>query len=145
MNSAALIWPTRSPKLSRPIARPPRMIVKLSHERNVRSLAKKTFGSTRVGSAILLPVFYHQTFTSVVSFQSFYQFALCSACCSSVADTATGCKGPIGSLPGADCRRGWLDMVNGRQRAIEGWRVHAVRRIYQTLGCRCVKGSQNAS
>ncbi len=32
------------------------MTVKLSHERKVRSLAKKTLGSTLVGSAILLPV-----------------------------------------------------------------------------------------
>lgn len=47
--------PTRSPKLRRPMARPPRMTVKLSHERNVRSLAKKTLGSTRVGRAIRLP------------------------------------------------------------------------------------------
>jgi hypothetical protein len=46
----------RSPKLSMPIARAPRMTVKLSHDKKVRSLAKKTFGSTRVGSAIRLPV-----------------------------------------------------------------------------------------
>lgn len=31
------------------------MTVKLSHERKVRSLAKKTFGSTRVGRAMRLP------------------------------------------------------------------------------------------
>ena len=43
------------PKLSRPIERPPRMTVKLSQERKVRSLAKKTLGSTRVGSAMRLP------------------------------------------------------------------------------------------
>lgn len=47
--------PIESPKLSRPTARPPRMTVKLSHERNVRSLAKKTLGSTRVGRAMRLP------------------------------------------------------------------------------------------
>jgi hypothetical protein len=41
--------------LSRPTARPPRMTVKLSHERKVRSLAKKTLGSTRVGRAMRLP------------------------------------------------------------------------------------------
>jgi hypothetical protein len=52
---AALIWPMRSPKLRRPTARPPRMMVKLSHERKVRSLAKKTLGSTRVGRAMRLP------------------------------------------------------------------------------------------
>lgn len=46
----------RSPKLSIPIASAPRMTVKLSHERNVLSLAKKTLGSTRVGRAIRLPV-----------------------------------------------------------------------------------------
>lgn len=32
------------------------MTVKLSHERKVRSLAKKTLGSTRVGRAIRLPM-----------------------------------------------------------------------------------------
>jgi hypothetical protein len=42
--------------LSKPSPRPPRMTVKLSQERKVRSLAKNTFGSTRVGRAILLPV-----------------------------------------------------------------------------------------
>jgi hypothetical protein len=46
----------RSPKFSMPMARAPRMTVKLSHERKVRSLAKKTLGSTRVGSAMRLPV-----------------------------------------------------------------------------------------
>lgn len=51
----ALIWPTRSPKLSRPTAKPPRITVKFSQLRNVRSFAKKTFGSTRVGKAIRLP------------------------------------------------------------------------------------------
>lgn len=45
-----------SPKFSMPIARAPRITVKLSHERKVRSLAKKTLGSTRVGRAIRLPV-----------------------------------------------------------------------------------------
>lgn len=48
--------PTRSPKLSKPMARPPRTTVKLSHERNVRSLAKKTLGSIRVGIAIRFPI-----------------------------------------------------------------------------------------
>lgn len=37
------------------MARPPRMTVKLSQERKVRSLAKKTLGSTRVGRAMRLP------------------------------------------------------------------------------------------
>jgi hypothetical protein len=55
VKSPALICPTRSPKLRRPTARPPRMTVKLSHERKVRSLAKKTLGSTRVGRAMRLP------------------------------------------------------------------------------------------
>ena len=45
----------RSPKFSMPIARAPRITVKLSHERKVRSLAKKTLGSTRVGRAMRLP------------------------------------------------------------------------------------------
>jgi hypothetical protein len=52
----AEIRPTRSPKFSRPIAKPPRMTVKLSQERKVRSLAKKTLGSTRVGRAMRLPL-----------------------------------------------------------------------------------------
>jgi hypothetical protein len=56
VNRPALILPTLSPKLRSPIASPPRMTVKLSHERKVRSLAKKTLGSTRVGRAMRLPV-----------------------------------------------------------------------------------------
>lgn len=55
VNSDAEILPILSPKLSNPMAREPRMTVKFNHERKVLSLAKKTFGSTRVGSAILLP------------------------------------------------------------------------------------------
>ena len=47
--------PTLSPKFSRPMASPPRMTVKFSHDKKVRSLAKKTFGSTRVGRAMRLP------------------------------------------------------------------------------------------
>jgi hypothetical protein len=39
-----------------PMARAPSTTVKLSQERKVRSLAKKTLGSTRVGSAMRLPV-----------------------------------------------------------------------------------------
>jgi len=38
------------------MARPPRTTVKLSQERKVRSLAKKTLGSTRTGRAMRLPV-----------------------------------------------------------------------------------------
>lgn len=45
----------RSPKFSMPIARAPRMTVKLSHDRKVLSFAKKTLGSTRVGRAMRLP------------------------------------------------------------------------------------------
>jgi hypothetical protein len=55
VNRPAEIRPMRSPKLRRPTARPPRMTVKLSHERKVRSFAKKTLGSTRVGRAMRLP------------------------------------------------------------------------------------------
>lgn len=43
------------PKFSRPIERPPRMTVKLSQDRKVRSFAKKTLGSTRVGRAMRFP------------------------------------------------------------------------------------------
>ena len=56
VKSPAEMRPTESPKFSRPTAKPPNMTVKLSHERNVRSLAKKTLGSTRVGRAIRLPI-----------------------------------------------------------------------------------------
>jgi hypothetical protein len=45
-----------SPKFNMPMARAPRMTVKFSHDRKVRSLAKKTLGSTRVGRAIRLPL-----------------------------------------------------------------------------------------
>lgn len=44
-----------SPKFSMPMARAPRITVKFIQERKVRSLAKKTLGSTRVGRAIRLP------------------------------------------------------------------------------------------
>lgn len=56
VNKPAEMRPTLSPKLSRPMARPPRMMVKLSQERKVRSLAKKTLGSTRVGREMRFPV-----------------------------------------------------------------------------------------
>lgn len=46
----------RSPKFNKPIASPPSTTVKFSHDKNVRSLAKNTFGSTRTGNAILFPV-----------------------------------------------------------------------------------------
>lgn len=55
VKSPAEMRPTESPKFSRPMARPPRMTVKLSQERKVRSLAKKTLGSTRVGRAMRFP------------------------------------------------------------------------------------------
>ena len=55
MNRPAAMRPTRSPKFKRPMARPPRRTVKLSQERKVRSLAKKTLGSTRVGRAMRFP------------------------------------------------------------------------------------------
>ena len=43
-----------SPKFKSPTARPPSTTVKCSQERNVRSFAKETFGSTRTGSAMRL-------------------------------------------------------------------------------------------
>lgn len=55
VNRKAEMKAGRSPKFSMPMARAPRITVKFSHERKVRSLAKKTLGSTRVGSAIRLP------------------------------------------------------------------------------------------
>lgn len=56
VNRKADINAGRSPKLSIPMARAPRMTVKFIHDKNVRSLAKKTLGSTRVGRAMRLPV-----------------------------------------------------------------------------------------
>jgi hypothetical protein len=44
-----------SPKFNMPIARAPMTTPRLSHDRKVRSFAKKTLGSTRVGRAIRLP------------------------------------------------------------------------------------------
>jgi hypothetical protein len=55
VNRKAEMKAGRSPKFNMPIARAPRMTVKFNHERNVRSLAKKTLGSTRVGRAMRLP------------------------------------------------------------------------------------------
>ncbi len=55
VNTPALICPIRSPKFSRPTPRPPRMTLKFSQERKVRSLAKNTLGSMRVGRAMRLP------------------------------------------------------------------------------------------
>ena len=87
VNRPAEILPILSPKLSRPMARPPRMTVKLSHERKVRSLAKKTLGSTRVGRAMRLPV--------------------CS-----IRPPIQGCRGSYGpNEPGAVWRRGCVDMT----------------------------------
>lgn len=56
MKMEAEIKAGRSPKFNMPIARAPRITVKLSQERKVRSLAKKTLGSTRVGRAMRFPV-----------------------------------------------------------------------------------------
>ena len=64
------------------------MTVKLSHERKVRSLAKKTLGSTRVGRAMRLPV------GIAVSHRS---QKLARVLCR--------------YLPGAVWSRGWLDMA----------------------------------
>jgi hypothetical protein len=78
----------RSPKLSMPMARAPSTTVKLSQDRKGRSLAKKTLGSTRVGSAIRLPVW-----EGWVSREVGYELDDC------------------GDEPGAVWRRGWLDMA----------------------------------
>jgi len=51
-NIPALIFPTLSPKFRRPTASPPNTTVKCSHDKNVRSFANATLGSTRTGSAI---------------------------------------------------------------------------------------------
>jgi hypothetical protein len=72
--------------------------VKFSHDRKVRSLAKKTLGSTRVGRAIRLPVVYGVSCLAAVSV------------CPSVV------------LPGAVWSSGWLDIlteIDGFERASE--------------------------
>ena len=62
------------------------MTVKFSHERNVLSFAKNTFGSTRVGRAIFLPAKERG--------QSYYgEFEMTAR------------------IPGAVWRRGWEDIV----------------------------------
>lgn len=83
--------PIRSPKLSRPTANPPRMTVKLSQDRKVRSLAKKTLGSTRVGRAMRLPVFRGGG-------------GLADSCGAQIMDQV------IMYGPGAVWRSGWLDI-----------------------------------
>ena len=62
------------------------MTVKLSHDRKVRSLAKKTLGSTRVGSAMRLPGNYQ------------------------IRRRDWNMRGGLG-IPGAVWRRGWVDMM----------------------------------
>lgn len=79
----------RSPKLSMPSERAPRMTVKLSQERNVRSFAKKTLGSTRVGRAMRLPA-------------GFVSHSLPWECRAVVRRK---------DLPCVVWRRGWLDML----------------------------------
>ena len=54
VKSPALILPIWSPKFKRPTPKEPRITVKLSHDKNVLSLAKNTLGSTLAGNAILL-------------------------------------------------------------------------------------------
>lgn len=86
-----------SPKFSMPIARAPRMTVKLSHDRKVRSLAKKTLGSTRVGSAIRLPV-HGETIGQYGGQRTMFL------------------RGEGSCLPGAVWSRGWLDMLESQLR-----------------------------
>lgn len=106
VNRAAEMRPMRSPKFKRPTARPPRTTVKFNQERKVRSLAKKTFGSTRVGRAIRLPGFRYRVSLScsvLFFFHSLRYFDLVVPCGT--------VQGLILYLPGAVWRRGWLDMT----------------------------------
>lgn len=45
VNRPAEIFPTLSPKFNNPTDNPPSTTVKFNHDKNVRSFAKKTFGS----------------------------------------------------------------------------------------------------
>ncbi|KAJ9104855.1 hypothetical protein QFC19_003816 [Naganishia cerealis] len=54
VNKPAETLPIESPKFKRPTPSDPKMTVKLSHDKNVLSLAKNTLGSTLAGRAILL-------------------------------------------------------------------------------------------
>lgn len=56
VNKEAEILPTLSPKFNKPMANEPKITVKFNHDKKVLSFAKKTFGSTLVGKAILLPI-----------------------------------------------------------------------------------------
>lgn len=75
------------------------MTVKFSQERKVRSLAKKTLGSTRVGRAMRLPVIMNVR-TGTFHVGVLAAFRLCMGELKLVSD-----------LPGAVWRSGWLDMV----------------------------------
>lgn len=56
VNNPALILPIWSPKFNKPTPKDPNITVKFNHDKKVLSLAKKTFGSTLAGKAILLLV-----------------------------------------------------------------------------------------
>lgn len=71
--------------------------LKLSHDRKVLSFAKKTFGSTRVGSAIRLPV----NNVRVLNLRPGSQLGL-KAC-------PMAQSGEF-NVPGAVWSRGWLDI-----------------------------------
>ncbi|KAI9787799.1 MAG: hypothetical protein M1816_007447 [Peltula sp. TS41687] len=55
VNKPAEMRPTASPKFNSPMANPPSSTVKFNQLRKVRSFAKKTFGSMRVGRAMRFP------------------------------------------------------------------------------------------
>lgn len=93
VNRKAEMKAGRSPKFNMPMARAPNMTVKFSHDKKVRSLAKKTLGSTRVGKAIRLPRVVDQNMLIHVMAGARRSLGI----------------GELG-LPGAVCRRGWLDM-----------------------------------
>lgn len=64
------------------------MMVKFSQERNVRSLAKKTLGSTRVGRAIRLPVDLVSMLLKMVDHDK--QRLDCLACCCTYLELSGG-------------------------------------------------------
>jgi hypothetical protein len=112
VNRNAEMKAARSPKFNMPMARAPRITVKFIHDRKVRSLAKKTLGSTRVGRAIRLPL-------KIVS------SLLCESCGFEIGAASVQLQWMC-YVPGAVWRRGWLDILT-LIAEVEGWYVQKSR------------------
>lgn len=81
VNTTAEMRPALSPKFNRPMARVPKITVKLSQDKKVRSLAKKTLGSTRTGSAIRFPGLACNSGVEDVGSGILVLWTCCCCCC----------------------------------------------------------------